>query len=223
MNELVSELARPVHGTHLRATSGARGALILDAGTISIVLDGVLGGDGRTPQPELDPQGLTAPQTALVARVIDGIVRSLSDTLSRKFGFSVQAVAPEAEEATSEAAPVACSFEIQAGGRKGRAVLLLAKEVFLGTPDEGQQRAQREDPRVARVVEEVELDLVVELARVALPIATLASLKVGDVIRLDTAVGSAVEVRADGHVVLRGHPTTHAGQIAIRLAGRHAS
>ena len=46
----------------------------------------------------------------------------------------------------------------------------------------------------------------------------LSRLRVGDMVRLDVPVGGAINVRADGHVVLRGHPTTNAGQIAIRIA-----
>jgi flagellar motor switch protein FliM len=73
------------------------------------------------------------------------------------------------------------------------------------------------------VIEEVELELVVELARIRMTLGHLSVLKAGDTIRLDVPVGAAVDVRADGHVVLRGQPTTNAGQIAIRIEGRHAS
>ena len=49
----------------------------------------------------------------------------------------------------------------------------------------------------------------------------LSRLAVGDVIRLDVPVSAAVSVRADGQVLLQGHPTTSEGQIAIRVGGRH--
>jgi flagellar motor switch protein FliN/FliY len=225
ISELLDDLARPLHATHLRAAGGnrgARGALILDAGAIAMVLDGVLGGDGRSP-PQLNPAGLTAPQVALIARVIEGAVRSLSEVLSRKFGFTLEAVAPDADEASSEGAPIVCSFDIACGGQTGRVVLFLAKEAILGTPDSDGAPAPEPDARVAGVLADVDLELVVELARAHMPLGKLASLKVGDVIRLDLPVGAAVDVRADGHVVLRGHPTTHSGQIAIRVSGRHAS
>ncbi|MGD0677174.1 MAG: FliM/FliN family flagellar motor switch protein [Polyangiaceae bacterium] len=222
VSELLDELPRPVHATHLLAPSGARGALILDSGAISMVLDGVLGGDGQSP-PVLDRQGLTPPQIALIARVIDGAVRSLSDVLSRKFGFALQAISPDVDEASSEGAPIACSFDIGVGTQTGRVVLLIAKEALLGTSDEAEVQTKPPDRRVARIVEDVELDLVVELARLQMTIGRLSALKAGDVIRLDVPVGAAVDVRADGHIILRGHPTTNAGQIAIRLAGRHAS
>ena len=222
VSELLEGLTRPLHATHLRAPSGARGALILDAGAIAMVLDGVLGGDGRSP-PQLNKEGLTPPQIALTARVIEGAVRSLSEVLTRKFGFTLEAASPDADEASSEGAPIACSFDIGCGTQTGRVVLLLAKEALLGGPDDDAAAAPDGDARVAQVLSGVDLDLVVELGRVNMPLGRLAALKVGDVIRLDLAVGAAVDVRADGHVVLRGQPTTHSGQIAVRVSGRHAS
>jgi flagellar motor switch protein FliM len=222
LSELLAELPRPLHATHLVDPRGARGALILDAGAIAIVLDGVLGGDGRNP-PQLQGEALSPPQVALIARVIDGAVRSVSEVLSRKFGFALQAVAPDAQDATSEGAPVACTFEIGSGAQTGRVILLIAKEALLSGAEAAEHPAAAPDERVARVVEEVELELVADLARVQMPLGRLAALKVGDIIRLDVQVGAAVDVRADGHPVLRGHPTTNAGQISIRVLGRHAS
>lgn len=222
LGELLADLSRPIHATHLVAASGARGALILDGGAIAMVLDGVLGGDGRAP-PNLDPEGLTPPQVALIARVIDGAVRSLSDVLSRKFGFELHAAAPDGDDASSEGAPIACSFELGSGEKLGRVVLLIAKEALLGVGDDRVRSSQPRDEGVARVIEEVELELVVELARIRMTLGDLSSLKAGDTIRLEVPVGAAVNIRADGHIVLRGQPTTNAGQIAIRIEGRHAS
>jgi flagellar motor switch protein FliM len=222
LGELLGDLTRPIHATHLVCASGARGALILDAGAIAMVLDGVLGGDGTSP-PKLDPEGLSPPQVALIARVIDGAVRSLSDVLARKFGFELKSAPPDGDDASSEGAPIACSFELGSGEKLGRVVLLIAKEALLGGTEENEPAPKSLDADVARVVEEVELELVVELARIRMTLGHLSGLKAGDTIRLEVPVGGAVDVRADGHVVLRGQPTTNAGQIAIRIEGRHAS
>src|SRR4029077_6443476 len=78
IGELLADLPRPIHATHLVTNpGGASGAIVFDAGAISMVLDGVLGGDGKAP-PALDAAGLTPPQIALVSRVLDGVVRSFS-------------------------------------------------------------------------------------------------------------------------------------------------
>jgi flagellar motor switch protein FliM len=219
IGELLVDLPRPVHATHVAvAPGGSRGAIILDAGAIAMVLDGVLGGDGTAP-PQLDAAGLTPPQIALISRVIEGVVRSFSEVLSRRFGITLEVNLPDGDDASSETAPVVCSFELGADPQKGRVMLLVAKEALLGAAEEqSDQSTQALDPRVAQVVEQVELDLVAELARMKMTLGHLSSLRVGDTIRLDVPVGGSINVRADGRVVLRGHPTTSAGQIAIRIA-----
>jgi flagellar motor switch protein FliM len=219
--ELLADLPRPIHATHLVSPGGARGALVLDAGAIAMVLDGVLGGDGRSP-PKLDPSGLTPPQVALIACVNEGVVRSLSDVLSRKFGVGFQITLPNGEDASSETAPIVCSFELGAGEQVGRVMLLLAKEALLRGAEEGPEAlAESGDPRVAGVLDQVELELIAELARMQMTLGQLACLRVGDVVRLDVPVGGAVHLRAEGRSVLRGHPTTSAGQIAIRIDRGH--
>jgi flagellar motor switch protein FliM len=223
LGDILADLSRPIHATHAVVSTGARAAVVLDAKAISLVLDGVLGGDGKTP-PELDPTGLTTPQVALVARVLNDIVRSLSEVFTRKFGVSLNVVAPDSDEASSEAAPIACCFEIGAGEHLGRVVLLVAKEALLVGSSEGDRTSDRHvDQRISAVVEQVELEIVAELARVRMSVGQLSALRVGDSIRLEVPVGAAVSLRANGYVVLRGYPTTSAGQIAIRIEGRHGS
>jgi flagellar motor switch protein FliM len=221
IGDLIAELPRPIHATRLVLNpGGAHAALILDAGAISTILDGVLGGDGRSP-PTLDEAGLSAPQIALAARVVDGIVRSFSDVLAKKFDLSLTSIAPTSDDAMAEGAPIACCLEISGGVNTGRVVLLLAKEALLSKAESREHPVHADDPRVAAVLENVELELVAELTRTKMPLGVLTRLKVGDTIRLDVAVGGAVNVRIDGRVLLRGHPTTQAGQIAIRLSPRH--
>ena len=219
IGELLGDLPRPLHATHVAVSpGGTRGAIIFDAGAIAMALDGVLGGDGTSPPP-LDAAGLTPPQIALISRVVDGVVRSFSEVMTRRFGVSLQSSAPDGDDAGSETAPVACSFELGTGPQSGRVMLLIAKDALLGAgSDRPEGQANAIDPRVASVVEQVELDLVAELARMKLTLRHLSSLRVGDTLRLDVPVGGTINVRADGRVVLRGHPTTNAGQIAIRVA-----
>lgn len=221
IGDLVGELQRPFHATRVVLTpGGASGAILFDAGAISTALDGVLGGDGKSP-PRLEGTGLTGPQTALMGRVVDGVVRSFSEIMVKKFGFGLRAVAPDAEDATTEGAPVACTLELGGTDPAGRVVLLLPKEALLGVTEARENPAHPADPRVVAVLDQVELEVVAELARVKISLGQLSRLKVGDTIRVDTPVGGKVSVRADGRVLLRGHPTTNAGQIAIRVVGGH--
>ena len=149
-------------------------------------------------------------------------MRSLSDVLSRKFDISLQIAAPNGEDASSETAPIVCSFELGAGPQLGRVMLLVAKEALLRGAEERQGNSpEGADPRVADVLGHVELELVAELARMPMSLGRIASLRVGDTLRLDVPVGGTVHVRAEGRSVLRGHPTTSAGQIAIRIERGH--
>ncbi len=221
IGDLLAELPRPIHATRLVLNpGGAHAALVLDGGALSTILDGVLGGDGRSP-PTLDPAGLSSPQIALAARVVDSIVRAFSEVLAKKFELTLTAIAPNSDDAMAEGAPIACCLEISGGVNTGRVVLLLAKEALLAKAESREHPPHPEDPRVAAVLASVELELVAELARTRMPLGLLARLKVGDTLRLDVPVSGAVDVRIDGQVLLRGHPTTQGGQIAIRLLPRH--
>lgn len=221
IGDLIGELPRPIHATRVvLAPGGSSGAIVLDAGAIATALDGVLGGDGRSP-PLLQASGLTGPQSALMGRVVDGVVRSFSEVLVKKFGFGIRAVAPDADDATTEGAPVALSLELGGSEPQGRVILLLAKEALLSVTEAREHPPHPSDPRVAAVLDSVELEVVAELARVKMTLGQLSRLRVGDTIRVDTPVGGKVSVRADGRVLLRGHPTTSGGQIAIRVVGGH--
>ena len=184
-----------------------------------LILDGVLGGETAALCRSSNARRVDAAQVALVSRVVDGVVRSFSEVLSKRLAIELHGSAPQSEDAGSEAAPIACSFEIATSTQQGRVVLLVAKEALLGGAEAAPKAVSGTvDPRVANIVEQVELDLVAELARLRMTLGHLARLRVGDMVRLDVPVGGAINVRADGHVVLRGHPTTNAGQIAIRIA-----
>lgn len=74
-----------------------------------------------------------------------------------------------------------------------------------------------DNPRIAAVLQDVELQLIVELGRVPLRVGRLASLKVGDTLRLDVPVSGLVSVRADGHELMRGRPTSTGGRIAVKI------
>jgi flagellar motor switch protein FliM len=216
--DLLESLARPIHAAHLVTKPGdAAGALLLDAGAVALFLDGVLGGDGRS-LPTLNPAGLSGPQTALITGLSANIVRAFSATLQESIGLGLEPREASIEHAQVESAPIACVLEIGEGEQVGKVALLLAKEPLLakaGEPDAA--AAPVHDPRIAMVLESVELLLVAELARVPLRVGEIASLRVGDTLRLDVPVSGLVSVRANGHELLRGRPTTSAGRIAVKI------
>ncbi len=219
--ELLESMSRPIHATQLVITpGGGGGAILFDAGAIGMFLDGVLGGNG-THIPELAPSGLTAAQTALVAGLATGIVRTLSDSLTASLGMSLACRSTEIQDAMVASAPIVCLLELGGEGAVGHVAVLLAKEPLMAAWPESEVLASAVDPRVVSVLEEVELDLVAELGSLRLRLGDVARLEVGDTLRLDAAVGATVSVRADGRELFRGLPTTSGGRIALKIAGGH--
>jgi flagellar motor switch protein FliM len=222
--ELLEGMARPLYAAHLVSKPGdAAGALILDAGAAALFLDGVLGGDGRS-LPILNPNGLSAPQTALISGLSHNIIRAFSATLQESIGLGLELREASLAHAEVESAPIACVLELGEGEHVGRVALLLAKEPLLTETDEAEPTSPTpQDARIPAVLEDVELVLVAELARVPLRLGSIAALRVGDTLRLDVPVSGLVTVRANGHELLRGRPTTSAGRIAVKIVPRHDS
>jgi flagellar motor switch protein FliM len=220
--DLLESLERPIHVAHLVTKPGqAAGALLLDAGAVALFLDGVLGGDGQS-LPTLNPSGLSAPQTALMAGLSNNIVRAFSATLEESIGLGLELREASLEQAQVESAPIACVLELGEGTRVGRIALLLAKEPLLTeAPDTEPTSAPARDERIAGVLENVELLLIAELGRVLMRVGDIAALAVGDTLRLDVPVSGLVSVSANGHELMRGRPTTSAGRIAVKVVPRH--
>jgi flagellar motor switch protein FliM len=217
--ELLESLPRPIHATPIFSVpGGVHGALLLDAGAIAMFLDGVLGGHGED-VPVLSPQGLSAPQTALMAGLTAGIARAFSDALVGSLGVRFECRAVSADDGLSESTPIACVLEFGSEAQVGRVALLLPKEILLPLADDSAALPiGGADPRVVGVLEGVEIELIAELGRMQLRVGDLGALRVGDTLRLDVPVSGTVSVRANQHVLLRGRPTTSGGRIAIEIA-----
>jgi flagellar motor switch protein FliM len=218
--DMIRDLPPPLHWTHLvTAPNACAGALVLDAGAIGMFLDGVLGGDGGAPA-ALAPAGLTAPLSALIARTTDGIVTSFSSVLAEHAGVQLEARTTNGE-GTARIPMAACTLECGNDSRIGRVVLLLATEALVTRDSAEVPHTGRFNPAVAATLEHVELEMVAELGRVRMKLGDIANLRVGDTLRLDVAVGDAIAIRADGHLLLRGRPTASAGRLAVQIQSRH--
>lgn len=216
--ELMLDLPRPVHVVHLAVEpGGAPGALVFDAGALSRMLDGVLGGDGRA-LPTLDAAGLTAPQRALVGRTVEGIVRAVGEVLSSRIGVNIALASDRPDPNSSDGTSIVCAFML--GADLGRVLLVLPKNALLG-PGAAITSAlpapETYNPHVLRALDGVDLELVVELARVPARLDVVLGLRVGDTLPLGIPVSDPVNVRIDDKPMFRGRPTTVAGCIAVRI------
>lgn len=220
MGELLRDLARPAHVARLAVEpGGAPGAIILDATALALVLDGVLGGDGRA-LPTLNPAGLTAPQSALVSRVVEDVTRTVGEVLAARANVRIRVAEDRPDADGGDGTPVVCAFELGLDGAAGRVFLVLPKSA-LGVPaGPVSVTLDPQDPRILRALDGVDIELVVELARVPMKLDRLMSLKVGDTLSLDALLGASVTVLADARPLYTAKPTTVGGRIAVRIDGR---
>ncbi|TAK21644.1 MAG: hypothetical protein EPO40_29535 [Myxococcaceae bacterium] len=218
MSDALRDLPRPVHVSALTVEPGrAPGALVLDTNALRLLLDGVLGGDGRA-LPTLDAAGLTAPQRALVGRTVEGIVRAVGEVLASRIGVNIALASDRPDPNASDGTSIVCAFML--GADLGRVLLVLPKNALLG-PGAAITSAlpapENYNPHVLRALDGVDLELVVELARVPARLDVVLGLKVGDTLPLGIPVSDPVSVRIDDKPMFRGRPTTVAGCIAVRI------
>lgn len=218
--EILESLPRPIHTTDLVAIrSGAKGKLLLDRAAIALTLDGVLGGDGSSP-PELPGEELSPTQTALIGRVTTAIVGAYSDAFGRA-GLSRLAIESR-QDARAEGVPVSCTIELGSGENVGRVVLLLSQDALAPSTDRAVvRREEGPSPQVLETLAEVEVELVAELGRRKVRFPEIASLAVGDLLKLELPITTEARVHCDGQPLFRGRPTTSAGQLAIEISQRH--
>jgi flagellar motor switch protein FliM len=225
-DEILESLPGPRHQVDLVATvGGARGALVLDGVAVALILDGVLGGDGTRP-PTLDEKGLSKAQAALVGRLAKAIVEAFGE-VAPPHGVSRFEITQGTGDRPAEGIPLACTFRISekdpAGGeRVARIVLFVAKDAILAVAERTVvAKSGAVDPRVLAAVSEAEIELVAELGRRRVKFALLAGLKPGDLLRLELPLETEARVHVGGKVLFRGRPTSHAGQVGIRVSARH--
>jgi flagellar motor switch protein FliM len=195
------------------------GALVIDAKAIAHGLDGMLG-SGRAALPVLDAAaGLSAAQSALASRLARSLVAAFDEILA-PLGAPL-AIANEAPGAPGGAVLIACTVQIGEGDTAGTIVLLVpAGAIEIEGAVEASPVAVV--PETNAAVADVELELVAELGRVRLALTRIATLRVGDVIRLPLSVDSPARLHVGGHALFAGKPSTHGSQIAIEIA-RHGA
>jgi len=213
-SDAMGRIAKPFHVTPLRVGGAGRasGMLVIDARTIAHGLEGMLG-SGRGGVPTLDPLGLSAAQAALAARLSRGLVHAL-DEIVAPLGASLLI----ASEAVSEggAVMIACTIRIGEGDSQG-AIVLLIPAGTVDTATAAEEAPPRPQLATQAALAAVDLELVVELGKVRMPLSRITSLVVGEVLRLPISVDAAAQVNVGGQVLWRGKPTTQGSQIAVEI------
>ena len=209
--DLVASLAMPRHATTISLGPRTSGGIILDGLGVARVLDGVLGGRGVVAK--LEESGLTAAQIALASRVAKGLVGAFDEALAR-IDIRIEAVPGSLPEG---ALFVMQTIRIGEGETAGHISIILPASALLTAPRLA--LVQTNQPRTTAAVSEAEVDVVAELARVPIALSRLASLKVGDVLRLPLSIDAPARIQVGGRTVHVGRPTTVGAQVAITICG----
>ncbi len=219
IEQTTGQLAKPWHAMSIVIEPGqSAGILALDGPAVALVLDGLLGGDGKNPAP-LKGTTLSTTQAALMNRVSIGLCAAFSEALTR-IGLKLAPRAKGAPGSPGENAPITLTLEIGEGMGAGRIVLAIAKDALLVklTPFAPPKKDASElDHRIVATIEQIEVELVAELGHARMTLAALSTLRPGTTLRLDAPLSGSVEVLAQGQSIFSGRPTAINGQIAVRL------
>jgi len=223
-SELLEGAEAPAHVTRLVSEpGGARAALVIDGPAITFLLEGSLGGDGSD-LPKLDAAGLSSPQSAFVSRIAEHMTAVIAEGLQATIGMRVMPLpgisAERAARTSLIALPITLHDEAYADEgptERGTITLAISKHALLTLRSHRTDSRHPVDSRMARALEQTDIEVVAELGRLQMTIADLAALRVGDTLRLPVAVNGAISLRVEDQALFMGHPTTAGTQLAVRL------
>jgi flagellar motor switch/type III secretory pathway protein FliN len=192
--------------------------------SLGLILEGSLGAVESKGDFSLGPD-LTLAQRALSGRLI----RALSDDLLAALrveaamgpmNCSVYATPRDADDhpPKRDGLSVDCLIE----GAPGAVITISVQAAALegnSEDDEDTEEAQG-DPRMAVVVQDIPVEVVAELGRVAIGLRSVLALEVGQVLRLSTAVDDPVRIDVAGLKKFTGVPVVSRGQLAIEIRSR---
>jgi flagellar motor switch protein FliM len=199
--------------------------LVINAEGLALILEGSLGGADGANLKALGDE-ITPAARALATRMARALAVDFIAAARDEVGLSlnvtgVRAISPGEpnDGQSSDGLRVDCLFE----GLTGACIALVmsAESLEAAANDRDEVPQQQGDPQVAENLAEVPIELVAELGTASLGLRRLLSLRVGDVVRLPTAIDDAISVRVAGVRKFRAVPVTSRGQIAIEIRGRH--
>jgi len=164
--------------------------------------------------------------------VLRHVLNMLSDAMATSWegvlSFKPQVLRFESDPrmaaiATPSDVAILCAFEV-VGPAEGRLMLAIpyaavesAKKALSSPPRLGGQRDVRFGQALARELELVEVELRVEMGRYHLRLADLLTLKVGDVVTLNTSEGSSLPVMVQDRPKMTALPKVVGGGIAVEV------
>lgn len=217
----------PIYEVLLAEPGGsAWGLLTFNNEALGLMLEGVLGAAEGASATSLGAE-LTLAQAALVGKLARALAQDFIQAVELEAGIKLKielahgvGSGDEREASQSDGLCIDCRFEGIPGGSI-LSIALGAEALESAAKDNDTPAAQSGDPRMAEAVCDVPIDLVAELGSVTLGLKRVLNLKVGQVLRLTTAVDDPVTIRVAGLKKFVGAPVISRGQLAIEIRGRH--
>lgn len=205
----------------------AWGVLSLNAGAVQVLLQGALGGGSVSAAASGFNGELTLAQRALVTRVARSLAADFASAVRDEVGLTLNMVSAhtrsEGEDdgpAHSDGLRVDCTFE-GIEGDASLSIVVSAEALEAAARDNDDDAPPAADPKMAEAMRDVPVELVAELGVLKLGLRQILSLKVGQVLRLQTALEDPVLVRIGGVPKFVGVPVVSRGQLSIEVRGRH--
>lgn len=146
------------------------------------------------------------------------MIRAFGEVLSTRLGLTVSAIAQRDSAKLPEIEPgaaVAVTLALDGGGR-----VLLALPLSTIPGEQQPAGTDRINERIASAMMDVEIDVVAVLGKVRLPLEQVASLAVGDVLRLSLSLDERARVCAGGAVLFHGRPTASGHVVGVVIERR---
>jgi flagellar motor switch protein FliM len=218
------------HGVRLEITleeqdGSGWGELVINSEGLSVILEGTLGAsDGASTAMGDD---LTPAARALIMRVARALATDFAAAIREEVGLTfnvvqIRSVSPgdAGESKSSDGLRVDCLFE-GFGDAACIAMAISAESLEEAAREQEEPPVQQGDPRVIDSLRDVPVEVVAELGCAMLSLHRVLSLKVGEVLRLPTALEDPISVRVAGIRKFHAVPVASRGQIAIEIRGRH--
>jgi flagellar motor switch/type III secretory pathway protein FliN len=213
-----------LHATYDDASSPAWAAVSLNDVSLGLILEGALGGAESKESFKFGKE-LTLAQRALAGRLVKALGEDLSKSLRQELGMELTLSGVYAGPNDSldhvhrpDGLTVECIVEGVPGAVIGISVQAAALEAASREPEI--EDVQQGDPRMHQIVQDVPVQVIAELGRIELGLRSVLELKVGQVLRLSTAVDDPVRVDVAGLKKFIGVPVVSRGQLAVEVRGR---
>lgn len=199
-------------------------SLTIGPAALKFVLEGSLG--AKTPGTSELGNELTLAQRAVVARVARSLAEDFSAAVRDEVGLTFSVASSHARAAEdvpelpgADGLRVDCILD-QLPGDPIISISISAEALETAAREQHEEAPIAADPRMAEAMRDVPIEVKVELGKATLGLRSVLALKVGQILRLETAVDDPAIVRIGGLEKFAARPIVSRGQLAVEIKGR---